>query len=285
MLRSFFLISLACTLLPASLTAQRNSGLVFEDAAYEALPIAVWEKSERLPLRSSLKPYAPFVQNQGEYANCVGWATAYAARTIAEARKRGIQDRNLITQRAFSPGFTYRLSISNAACGSGASLLNALMSMQRVGAVTYKMASAPCPDYLNPSWVDMAKRYRIGGYQVLFYAHHPNHEKVSRVKSALASGQPVVIGMNCPPSFEHADGKPLWQPTEIPGKAEVFGHAVCIVGYDDQKSGGAFEIMNSWGEAWGDQGFIWVKYSDFIQYTKYALTINEVPASPASGNR
>jgi hypothetical protein len=38
---------------------------------------------------------------------------------------------------------------------------------------------------------------------------------------------------------------------------------MCIVGYDDKKYGGAFEIMNSWGEDWGDNGYCWIKYDDF----------------------
>jgi hypothetical protein len=43
------------------------------------------------------------------------------------------------------------------------------------------------------------------------------------------------------------------------------GHAICIVGYDDTKFGGAFEIVNSWGESWGKDGFIWIKYKDIYK--------------------
>ena len=38
---------------------------------------------------------------------------------------------------------------------------------------------------------------------------------------------------------------------------------MCVIGYDDNKSGGSFEVMNSWGEDWGDKGFFWIKYADF----------------------
>ncbi len=34
------------------------------------------------------------------------------------------------------------------------------------------------------------------------------------------------------------------------------GHAMVIVGYDDKQ--GAFKLLNSWGEVWGDQGYGWV---------------------------
>ena len=33
-------------------------------------------------------------------------------------------------------------------------------------------------------------------------------------------------------------------------------HAMTIIGYDDNKYGGAFEVMNSWGEAFGNKGFV-----------------------------
>jgi hypothetical protein len=42
-------------------------------------------------------------------------------------------------------------------------------------------------------------------------------------------------------------------------------HAMCIVGYDDKKFGGAFEIVNSWDKDWANDGFIWVKYTDLYQ--------------------
>ena len=35
-----------------------------------------------------------------------------------------------------------------------------------------------------------------------------------------------------------------------------------IVGYDDNKHGGAVEVMNSWGRAWGNDGFVWITYDD-----------------------
>jgi hypothetical protein len=39
-------------------------------------------------------------------------------------------------------------------------------------------------------------------------------------------------------------------------------HAMCIVGFDDTKFGGAFEIANSWGDDWANGGFIWIRYDD-----------------------
>ena len=39
-------------------------------------------------------------------------------------------------------------------------------------------------------------------------------------------------------------------------------HAVVIIGYDDNKYGGSFRILNSWGENWGENGMGWIRYED-----------------------
>ncbi|MET0049533.1 MAG: C1 family peptidase, partial [Candidatus Thiodiazotropha sp.] len=39
------------------------------------------------------------------------------------------------------------------------------------------------------------------------------------------------------------------------------GHAVTLVGYDYNKFGGAFKIINSWGTEWGDNGYFWMPYN------------------------
>jgi len=54
----------------------------------------------------------------------------------------------------------------------------------------------------------------------------------------------------------------LWKPNYY--DKTIGGHAVCIVGYDDYKFGGSFEIMNSWGSDYGDDGYMWIKYDDLI---------------------
>lgn len=42
-------------------------------------------------------------------------------------------------------------------------------------------------------------------------------------------------------------------------------HALCIIGYDDNRFGGAFEIVNSWSSDWGNSGYLWIRYRDFYK--------------------
>ncbi len=55
------------------------------------------------------------------------------------------------------------------------------------------------------------------------------------------------------------------------------GHAMSVIGYDDRKFGGAFQIMNSWGPEWGKNGVGWVRYGDFKNYVREAYGIDPLP--------
>lgn len=48
-------------------------------------------------------------------------------------------------------------------------------------------------------------------------------------------------------------------------------HAIVIVGWDDNK--GAWRIKNSWGTAWGENGYMWIKYGILKvgTYSQYAI--------------
>jgi aminopeptidase C len=50
------------------------------------------------------------------------------------------------------------------------------------------------------------------------------------------------------------------------------GHALVVIGYDDNKQ--AFQLMNSWGKEWGQDGFIWLKYKEFVRFAKYGIVLH-----------
>ena len=58
------------------------------------------------------------------------------------------------------------------------------------------------------------------------------------------------------------------------GEESEGGHAMCVIGYDDTVNGGSFRIVNSWGTGWGDNGYFWLSYKDFIRQVSKHMFLN-----------
>jgi hypothetical protein len=254
-----------------------NTGMDFDDAAYAAIPkkAKLTRALESLPPTASLKIYAPIPGNQGQYGTCTAWATAYCARTIVEAIKNEWTDKKTITANAYSPAFLFRMiRPGDNECVGGSTLSKALEVSKEKGLITYASLSAPCVPTLSAEQIAQAGQSKVKDYMRLFDANASDAIKIQSVKKSLAERKPVVFGMRCPQSFYTSKG--TWQPTEQP-TPQMGGHAMCVVGYDDNKDGGAFEVQNSWGAFWANDGYIWIKYDDFARFTFYAYEFIDLP--------
>ncbi len=285
----FLLLLLLC--IPQLTFAQNEEGLYpmgvldVEDSYYDEIPqktVLTRSYYGSMPSAFSLKKYAPYTGNQGYYGTCTGWAVAYTARTILEAQRYGWTDRQQITERAFSPTFQFRVAPPNGPKCGGAITSYVVKSLQTVGSLPiteFKTGDPMCPAMpLQDSNKYHATKHKIQEFATLWRGDYNNSTgKIERTKASLAQGNPVIIGMKCPKSFHKVGTKELWEPTESPNE-DVSGllhgrHALCVVGYDDNKYGGAFEIQNSWGIKWGNQGYVWVRYSDFADFTIQAYEL------------
>lgn len=82
------------------------------------------------------------------------------------------------------------------------------------------------------------------------------YAKTYQVRQAIAEGKPVVFGTILGSEFrDPGRNEVLDVPTDAIG-----GHAMVIVGWRKNLSTGKFEfrLRNSWGTAWGDNGYVWV---------------------------
>lgn len=265
---------LAALLLVTGARAQNEfgTGLVFDDDAYDKIPekpTLLTRDYTVLPAAHSLRRYCPTPGNQGQYGTCTSWATSYAARTIAEAIRYGWNNQLTINSQAFSPIFVYKqIKLTDEpGCENGTCIDDALDLLEEKGAPKYKDFDVLCADYIPTALFAKAKPYVIDDYFRLFDVGASYDTKIRTVKKALSQDRPVIIGMNVPNSFYNC--KDVWTKTETNNNGG--GHAMCVVAYDDNKYGGAFLIMNSWGTRWGNNGFTWVRYHDFANNTKYAF--------------
>jgi hypothetical protein len=258
------------------------TGAIRDDALYESLPqkaVQITRAYENLPGTVSLKQYAPYAWNQSG-GTCTAWSSAYAARTILESIALNRRDRLLTTANVFSPNFVYkRLFIFNNVpddpkAERGAHISWALNFMQREGPVKMSEREKTLDFWNIPlSMFANSRKYPIAEYATLF-RWNTNDPKfmIQMVKKSVAESKPVIIAMYVPASF--ASARDVWRPVESPSGNYGY-HAMCVVGYDDDKYGGAFEVQNSWGSKWGNGGFIWIPYTAFTDFVHEAYGITE----------
>lgn len=258
----------------------RATGLVVDDKIADKIPQKtrlLTRAYTTLPKSWSLRQYCPAIDNQGEFSTCVGWATGYAARTIAEAARQGWKGTDYITSEAFSPLFVYgNIKYEGTKnCNAGTNIENAMKLLKNTGVVKKRSFDALCVDYVKSSLRSQAAQYKIDDYFLLFGPNHTYEQAVNVTKKALVENCPVVIGFKVYQSFE-SPGFDCWGG---PGGEHTGYHAMCVVGYDDNKYGGAFLLMNSWSTQWGNQGYAWVRYKDYSDYTHDALELYLKPKS------
>lgn len=222
---------------------------------------------------ASLRTYCPMAGDQGQYGTCTAWAVGYSARSIIEAQAQGWTSPLQIKDEAFSPGFLFKITNPYRYDCNGSHISSTLEQLRLKGIPKMRDFSQPCPSEVPQNLLSVAQRYKIQQYLRLWsdedgsIFRFTEKQKIQAVKKSISDGNPIVIGMICPRSFHSAKG--VWQPKESPDQVQNWQHgrhALCVVGYDDNLYGGAFEVLNSWGTSWGNNGYVWIKYSDFIRF-------------------
>ncbi|KPL12416.1 MAG: hypothetical protein AMS26_17885 [Bacteroides sp. SM23_62] len=222
-----------------------------------------------LPESVSMEKYCPPRLNQGKQGSCVGWSSAYAARTILHARSTGQEPADV----TFSPSYVYN-QIALPGC-QGTYLQRAMEVMHKGGALPFsRFAYNENSCSKKPSRMEMsaAASYKTKGFNRLTKGGDDYRTDLLAIKQNLAQGAPVVIGMMIGGSFmQDMMGRRLYIPdrSDYSGTS-LGGHAMCVLGYDDYYEGGAFQVMNSWGEEWGEDGLCWIRYNDFDYFTREA---------------
>ena len=266
----------ACGLLPSDSASDLVTGCSVDLEKYDNVEVyealAPGNKNERAS-KVSLLRYAPRRMSQGQQGSCVAWATAYAACSINEARAKGISG----DDAAFSPSFLYN-QVKHSNC-MGSFTENALSKVVSNGLVPFsefKYDETDCSRLPNEKHFEIAKNFKIKGYNRLTVNDDEYIPNIDAIKQHLQQGAPIVMSMTVPPSFNNLYDD-LWKPIKeeenytyeyfTSRNIKKFGlHAMCIIGYDDNKYDGAFQVMNSWGNDWGKDGLFWISYKNFKKY-------------------
>ncbi|MFT3681199.1 MAG: C1 family peptidase [Ferruginibacter sp.] len=236
-----------------------------------------------LPEAVSLQRYAPDRRSQGEQGSCVAWSSAYAARSIIESASTA-QNPNSV---AYSPSFLYN-QIGLDGC-QGSYIIRAMDFMTNKGSVPYNdfpYDPTDCSRQPNTALLNYASQNRMHGFNRLTDDDGVSSLNFRAIKEHLAKDAPVVIGMMVGGSFmQDMMGKKVWHPDDQDYSMMGFGgHAMCVIGYDDRLEGGAFQIMNSWGPEWGENGIGYVRYADFKHFVREAYGVDPMPKRGAALN-
>jgi C1A family cysteine protease len=259
-----------------------SSGLIFDKEEYDKVEkiSSALKFNDVIKEIYSLKQFCPTPGNQGRLGTCTSWATGYAALTISYSIDNNINDIKEIDNNSFSPLYIYNQIKANNSC-EGAQLLKAIKLAQIKGDCKFTDFNPVDCNYL-PGYLEdnKAQLYKIKDNQRLFDDDTSEDSKISSVINSLALNKPVVIGLKLRKSIYKISKNGNYIPTDNEGFAKnedgsISCHALCIIGYDNKKS--QFEVINSWGVGWGNNGFFYLKYDDFLKdcFEAYNFTLNQ----------
>lgn len=242
-----------------------------------------------LPSKVDLSDKMPPVGNQGQQGSCVGWATTYAMKSYHERIKNNNWDfdppwKGGQGEHIFSPAFTYNQI--NGGRDNGSVISDALRLLVNKGAVPWKVMPYSQNDYTTQPTSSMKRKAM--GFRAKSYKRMPAGN-INAIKAELAKGNPVVTGVPVDDNFYGLKKGVL----DSKGGRNYGGHAILIVGYDDNKRSprghrGAIKIINSWGTYWGDRGYGWISYKYFLSMSPWSLVLYDAdmdkPVDPSDDN-
>lgn len=226
------------------------------------------QAAAKLPAAVDLRPWCSPVEDQGMLGSC----TAHAGVGAIEYYERKAFGRHTDASRLFLYKTTRNLMRVNG--DTGAYLRTTMGAMVLFG--------VPPEDFWPYTATENSFDREPGAFtyayaanfQAIKYFRHdpPNTDPaklLAGIKKYLAKGHPAMFGFTVYNSIEQAE-----QTGRIPypsAKEKIEGgHAVLAVGYDDNmkiknqhsrtSTTGALLIRNSWGIAWGEEGYGWLPY-------------------------
>ena len=242
--------------IPNSLFAQTGAALpnaldLASGSDFTAAPAA--DEINGVDLRKYFPPVGEQTMN-----DCAAWAVS-AAKSCMEAYDQGWQPNRPATM--FSPTWLYPQL--NNGIDEGSSIVKAALLVIEKGAATLKTTPYLPNDHLTqPSEFafEEASRFRNRDAFIL--------ENQEQIRLVLRENMPVVIGARLTPNFfsrnistytleMHEEGMTRRQADQPHSM-----HAMVIVGYDNPTQ--RFLVRNSWGQDWGQGGYVWVDY-DLIE--------------------
>lgn len=213
--------------------------------------------TENLPTKADLRDKMPPVVDQGELGSCTANAIVSGLREYLLMQEDGY-DTHLSRLFLYWHERYFENTVNE---DSGAFIRDGMRVLAEIGVApesyfpydVSKFTQTPSPDAEKA-----AASFKIDEYHRVL--------SITDMKHALVDGLPVVAGITVYDSFESSEVARTGV-VPMPNKAtenKLGGHAILIVGYDDEKQW--VICRNSWGEGWGDRGYFYLPYTFVNDY-------------------
>lgn len=210
-----------------------------------------------LPLKVDLREKLSPVRNQGSEGSCVSFAVT-AAKEYDEGMKEQYLSPRFMTNR-IQPSFDSGAYPRDAM----AVLLKEGVCPEECQPYQARASNGPCEQA-----IELAASNKIKAYARL--------ETLDEMKRYLFERGVFMASFTVTNEwFSPVNG------LVIPQSQVVGGHAVAVVGYDDEKQ--QLKFKNSWGEGWGENGYGYLPYVSVGQYLMDAWSMVDVPEEEEIG--
>lgn len=222
-----------------------------------ATPMLQQSQGGEIPRSVDLRPKCSPIENQGDVGSCTANAVVGALEYLQIAGGNSVTD----LSRLFVYYNARRLA-DQEAHDVGATMEHVMASLLGYGACTERLWP-----YNETSWKTKPPEECYRHTVALPDMHYARVSANMDRKYVLASGLPIIFGMGVPEFSMMVVAKEtghLVAPSDGVWEPAGGGHAMLIVGYDDNK--GAWLVRNSWGEGYGLNGYFWIDYAALDHY-------------------
>ncbi len=197
--------------------------------------------------RQSIKPYMMPVRKIGPRGSELSYITASCLEYYVNLNQNYKDN--------LSPDY---LSLNLESTGKKVTPQEAFLFLADQGIVSASIM--PFDSRTIPNAVYATEKYHINNYLHIVRDVMKGRQKIFEVRKALMRGNPVIIELKADGSIRSLIRQDTWEAPANP--SELF--SLLVVGYDETRE--AFEVMGCWGSAWGNSGYLWIRYDDFEKY-------------------
>ncbi len=227
-----------------------------------------------LPNKVDLSPWFPPPGDQHQQYSCAAWAMAYGVQTYCNNRRdkrmghrTGLPD----PDAAYSPAYLFSLFKQvgdTTPCDVGINLdrfvgFSRFAGLCSMSQAPYDTSLTGCDVQIPPTVMSMGMSLAVRGL-VPLPTYLPQSD-LNQWKAHLAAGEALMVLFVvdsvsfCSAGFKAArEHRPfVWDLATFNG-VNSGGHAMACAGYDDSDS--TLLVMNSFGQDWGDRGYVKIPY-------------------------